>query len=124
MKSALSFVSVVLVGLLGSLHSRPADSQSSITSEQEVEVQDGLTVVTGMIEALHPGTQTATIRTDQNRILFVRWNSGEGLAGVKVGTRLHVEIDWNGADWTSRLIPEDSHSRMRGDRITADGGSP
>lgn len=112
MKSALSFVSVVLVGLLGSLHSPPADLQSSITSEQEVEVQDGLTVVTGMIEALHPGTQTATIRTDQNRILFVRWNSGEGFAGVKVGTRLHMEIDWNGADWTSRLIPEDSHSRM------------
>jgi hypothetical protein len=112
MKSTLPFMSLVVVGLLGSLHSPPPDSHSSITPEQEVRVQDSLTIVAGTIEAVHPDTQTIAIKTDQGQIVLLRLNHLHALSPLAIGTRVHVEIDWNDADWASRAFPPDSHSRM------------
>jgi hypothetical protein len=112
MKSALPFVSLVLVGLLGSLHSPPSDSHSSITSEQEVRAQDRLTIVAGMIEALHPDTHTITVKTDQGRIVLLRLNSLRAFSRLAIGTRVRVEIDWNDDDWATRAFPQDTHSRI------------
>jgi hypothetical protein len=112
MKFVLPFFSMVLVGLLGSLHSPPSDSHSSITSEQEVQVQESLTSVTGTIEALHPETQTITIKTDQGRIVLLRLNNLRAFSRLAIGTRVHVDVDWNDADRASRLSHPDSHARI------------
>jgi hypothetical protein len=112
MKSALPFVSLILVGLLGSLHSPPSDSHSSITSEQEARAQDRLTIVAGMIEALHPDTQTITVKTDQGRIVLLRLNSLRAFSRLTIGTRVRVEIDWNADGWATRVFSQDAHSQI------------
>ncbi|HET7058502.1 MAG TPA: hypothetical protein VFI05_07200 [Nitrospiraceae bacterium] len=116
MKVALPFASLILIGLLGSLHSPPTDSHSSIAPEEDTYIHHGRTIVDGTIKFLHPETQTITIKTDRGRIFIFRLSDLQGFDHLRTGTHVHLEIDWNeDDDWPNRFSPPESHPHIRRD---------
>ncbi|MDQ6732622.1 MAG: hypothetical protein M3Z35_00685 [Nitrospirota bacterium] len=88
MKFTLPFVSLMLVGLLGSLHAPPTDSPTSLGPGQDARVQDGLTIVAGTVEALYPETHTVAIKTDHGRVVILQLYDFRKFALLKAGTRV------------------------------------
>lgn len=112
MKSVLPFASLIVVGLLGSLHSLPPERHSSVTPEQEVRDQDSLTLVAGIIEAIDPHTQTITLKTDQGRIILLRVNNLHACSRAAIGTQVYIRMDRNDADWATTVSSQGPQARM------------
>jgi hypothetical protein len=112
MKFTLPFVSLMLVGLLGSLHTPSTDPSTSIGARQDAQVQDSLKIVDGTIEALYPETHTVAIKTDRGRVVVLQLYDFRKFALLQAGTRVRVKIGWNEAGWPNRFSSPESHSQI------------
>jgi hypothetical protein len=86
------FLAVIGVGLLGSLQSVPFTSESRPGHQTDIPFERGLTIVSGIIEAIDQGTSSLTIRTDQGESVSIRLTQKGQLERFHKGDRVDVEI--------------------------------
>jgi hypothetical protein len=86
------FLTVVGIGLLGSLHSVPFGSESYPKHRTDMPFERGLTIVNGIVEGIDQQTSSLTIRTDQGESVRIQLTQKGQLERFHKGDRVDVEI--------------------------------
>jgi hypothetical protein len=98
------------VGLLGSLHSLPFTSESSSGHRTGIPFERGVTVVSGIIEAIDARTSSLTIRTDQGASVSIQFTREGQLERFQQGDRVDVEIVLEEGSGMEYVVPAKSQS--------------
>jgi hypothetical protein len=86
------FLAVIGIGLLGSLHSVPFTSELYPRHRTDIPFERGVTIVSGIVEAINQRTSSLTIRTDQGESVSIHLTPQGQLERFHKGDRVDIEI--------------------------------
>jgi hypothetical protein len=86
------FLAVIGIGLVSSLHSVPFTSDSYPRHRTDIPFERGLTIISGIVEAIDQRTSSLAIRTDQGESVSIQLTQKGQLERFQQGDRVDVEI--------------------------------